>query len=196
MSCWLLTPLLLLSLASTTLVSCSNGPIRLGLKMEQQARKKKNCRRADDRGTKFCDGPENDQRQPIEQPHASHYFVLLCTISKRSQPSKAERTSSPSPSSEPAVPPGGDVGRVGVDVTRGSPQISSTPTRSPEAYKNIAMRMRAKILALATEKRNPEDLWLPAFPIGTEKTLEEGGELYEKTVYLFGSTERLAGWKV
>ncbi|RCV14308.1 hypothetical protein SETIT_2G415000v2 [Setaria italica] len=33
------------------------------------------------------------------------------------------------------------------------------------------------------------DLWLPAFPIGTEKTLEEGGELYEKTVYLFGSTE-------
>lgn len=141
-------------MASTTLVSCSNGPIRLGLKMEQQARKK-NCRRADDRGTKFCDGPENDQRQPIEQPHASHYFVLLCTISKRSQPIEGRTNVFPSPSSEPAVPPGGDVGRVGVDVTRGSPQISSTPTRSPEAYKSIAMRMRAKILALATEKRNP-----------------------------------------
>ncbi|XP_052144334.1 protein HEAT INTOLERANT 4-like [Oryza glaberrima] len=57
------------------------------------------------------------------------------------------------------------------------------------------------------EKRNLEDLWLSAFPVGTEwenidkikefnwnfenleKALEEGGELYEKTVYLFGSTE-------
>ncbi|XP_066393385.1 protein HEAT INTOLERANT 4-like [Miscanthus floridulus] len=56
-------------------------------------------------------------------------------------------------------------------------------------------------------KRNLEDLWWSAFPIGTEwesidkikefnwnfenleKTLEEGGELYGKTVYLFGSTE-------
>jgi len=52
-----------------------------------------------------------------------------------------------------------------------------------------------------------EDLWLSAFPIGTEwenidkiqefkwnfqnleKALEEGGELYGKTVYLFGTTE-------
>jgi hypothetical protein len=52
-----------------------------------------------------------------------------------------------------------------------------------------------------------EDLWLSAFPVGTEwenidkikefnwnfenleKALEEGGELYGKTVYLFGSTE-------
>jgi hypothetical protein len=58
------------------------------------------------------------------------------------------------------------------------------------------------------EKRNLEDLWLSAFPVGTEwenidkikefnwnfenleKALEEGGELYGKTVYLFGSTER------
>ncbi|CAN6206318.1 unnamed protein product [Urochloa humidicola] len=57
------------------------------------------------------------------------------------------------------------------------------------------------------ERRNLEDLWLSAFPIGTEwenidkikefnwnfenleKTLEEGGELYGKKVYLFGSTE-------
>uniref|UniRef100_A0A0E0DJI2 Inositol-pentakisphosphate 2-kinase IPK1 n=1 Tax=Oryza meridionalis TaxID=40149 RepID=A0A0E0DJI2_9ORYZ len=57
------------------------------------------------------------------------------------------------------------------------------------------------------EKRNLEDLWLSAFPVGTEwenidkikefnwnfenleKALEEGGELYGKTVYLFGSTE-------
>ncbi|XP_066332976.1 protein HEAT INTOLERANT 4-like isoform X1 [Miscanthus floridulus] len=56
-------------------------------------------------------------------------------------------------------------------------------------------------------KRNLEDLWWSVFPIGTEwesidmikefnwnfenleKTLEEGGELYGKTVYLFGSTE-------
>lgn len=57
------------------------------------------------------------------------------------------------------------------------------------------------------EKRNLEDLWLSAFPVGTEwenidkikefnwsfenleKALEEGGELHGKTVYLFGSTE-------
>ncbi|PNT62061.1 hypothetical protein BRADI_5g24895v3 [Brachypodium distachyon] len=57
------------------------------------------------------------------------------------------------------------------------------------------------------EQRNLEDLWLSAFPIGTEwenidkikefnwnfenleKALEEGGKLYGKTVYLFGSTE-------
>ncbi|VAH52740.1 unnamed protein product [Triticum turgidum subsp. durum] len=57
------------------------------------------------------------------------------------------------------------------------------------------------------EPRNLEDLWLSAFPIGTEwenidkikefnwnfenleKALEEGGKLYGKTVYVFGSTE-------
>ncbi|XP_066383187.1 protein HEAT INTOLERANT 4-like [Miscanthus floridulus] len=57
------------------------------------------------------------------------------------------------------------------------------------------------------EKRNLEDLWLSAFPVGTEwenidkikefnwsfenleKALEEGGELHGKTVYMFGSTE-------
>ncbi|OAY74799.1 hypothetical protein ACMD2_15088 [Ananas comosus] len=57
------------------------------------------------------------------------------------------------------------------------------------------------------EKRNLEDLWQAAFPVGTEwenmdklqeinwnfsnleDAFEEGGELYGKTVYLFGSTE-------
>ncbi|CAN6241253.1 unnamed protein product [Urochloa humidicola] len=57
------------------------------------------------------------------------------------------------------------------------------------------------------EQRNLEDLWLSAFPDGPgwqendyiedfewsfenlEETLEEGGKLYGKTVYLFGSTE-------
>ncbi|CAN6229909.1 unnamed protein product [Urochloa humidicola] len=57
------------------------------------------------------------------------------------------------------------------------------------------------------EQRNLEDLWLYAFPDGPgwqdndyiedfewnfenlEETLEEGGQLYGKTVYLFGSTE-------
>ncbi|XP_020600226.1 uncharacterized protein LOC110039485 [Phalaenopsis equestris] len=57
------------------------------------------------------------------------------------------------------------------------------------------------------EKRNLEDLWLAAFPVGTEwdnmdklreinwkfsnleNAFEEGGELFEKKVYLFGCTE-------
>lgn len=57
------------------------------------------------------------------------------------------------------------------------------------------------------DRRNLEDLWSSAFPIGTEwenidkikefnwnfqnleKALEEGGELYGKTVYLFANTE-------
>ncbi|ONK65225.1 uncharacterized protein A4U43_C07F34960 [Asparagus officinalis] len=57
------------------------------------------------------------------------------------------------------------------------------------------------------EKRNLEDLWQAAFPVGTEwdnmdklreinwdfsnleKVFEEGGELYGKTVYMFGCTE-------
>ncbi|PKU80972.1 hypothetical protein MA16_Dca021491 [Dendrobium catenatum] len=36
------------------------------------------------------------------------------------------------------------------------------------------------------EKRNLEDLWLAAFPVGTENAFE-GGELCGKKVYLFGS---------
>lgn len=57
------------------------------------------------------------------------------------------------------------------------------------------------------EKRNLEDLWQQVFPVGTEwdqldavyqykwdfsnleEAFEEGGKLYEKQVYLFGSTE-------
>ncbi|XP_047329222.1 protein HEAT INTOLERANT 4-like [Impatiens glandulifera] len=57
------------------------------------------------------------------------------------------------------------------------------------------------------EKRNLEDLWQQAFPVGTEwdlldkvyqykwdfsnleKEFEEGGELYQKRVYLFGCSE-------
>ncbi|AQK44451.1 ATP/GTP binding protein-like [Zea mays] len=59
------------------------------------------------------------------------------------------------------------------------------------------------------EKGNFEDLWLSAFPVGTEwenidkikefnwsfenveEALEEGGELHGKTLYMFGSTEPL-----
>ncbi|CAL5029516.1 unnamed protein product [Urochloa decumbens] len=62
-------------------------------------------------------------------------------------------------------------------------------------------------MEFSPEQRNLEDLWLSSFPDGPEwintdyiedfdwsfenleETLEEGGELYGKTVYLFGSTE-------
>ncbi|KAG6486199.1 hypothetical protein ZIOFF_054769 [Zingiber officinale] len=58
-----------------------------------------------------------------------------------------------------------------------------------------------------SEKRNMEDLWQSAFPVGTEwdnmdklseinwcfsnleSAFEEGGELHGKTVYMFASTE-------
>ncbi|RWW66674.1 hypothetical protein BHE74_00025953 [Ensete ventricosum] len=52
------------------------------------------------------------------------------------------------------------------------------------------------------EKRNMEDLWQAAFPVGTESiflcgvknAFEEGGELSGKTVYMFGSTEGKFFW--
>ncbi|KAK6150488.1 hypothetical protein DH2020_015420 [Rehmannia glutinosa] len=56
-------------------------------------------------------------------------------------------------------------------------------------------RKRAKVSKPETEpeyfpeKRNLEDLWQQVFPVGTEDAFEEGGELYNKTVYLFGCTE-------
>ncbi|GER48979.1 hypothetical protein STAS_26186 [Striga asiatica] len=74
-------------------------------------------------------------------------------------------------------------------------------------------RKRAKVSKPETEteyfpeKRNLEDLWQQVFPVGTEwdqldmvyqykwnfsnleDALEEGGELHNKTVYLFGCTE-------
>lgn len=74
----------------------------------------------------------------------------------------------------------------------------------PAAYNSSKMRAAASD---PPPKRNLEDLWSSAFPVGTEwvhidkikefnwnfenleRTLEEGGDLYGKTVYLFGSTE-------
>ncbi|XP_047964576.1 protein HEAT INTOLERANT 4-like [Salvia hispanica] len=76
-----------------------------------------------------------------------------------------------------------------------------------------AGRKRAKVVKPETEteyfaeKRNLEDLWQQVFPVGTEwdqldmvyeykwnftnleEALEEGGELHDKKVYLFGCTE-------
>ncbi|XP_042971304.1 protein HEAT INTOLERANT 4 isoform X2 [Carya illinoinensis] len=39
------------------------------------------------------------------------------------------------------------------------------------------------------DKRNLEDLWKEAFPVGTEDAFEEGGKLHGKKAYLFGCTE-------
>ncbi|RCV34262.1 hypothetical protein SETIT_7G146700v2 [Setaria italica] len=98
---------------------------------------------------------------------------------------------------------------------RTAAEAAATDSSKPEAAaKEPAKRGRAKRVKAPAEpteyfpeKRNLEDLWLSAFPVGTEwenidkikefnwnfenleKTLEEGGELYGKTVYLFGSTE-------
>ncbi|PAN38802.1 hypothetical protein PAHAL_7G199300 [Panicum hallii] len=98
---------------------------------------------------------------------------------------------------------------------RTAAEAAATESSKPEAAaKEPAKRGRGKRVKAPPrptdyfpEKRNLEDLWLSAFPVGTEwenidkikefnwnfenleKALEEGGELYGKTVYLFGSTE-------
>ncbi|KAL0378768.1 UNVERIFIED_CONTAM: protein HEAT INTOLERANT 4 [Sesamum radiatum] len=68
----------------------------------------------------------------------------------------------------------------------------------PEPSKEAAAkgrRKRAKVSKPETEpeyfpeKRNLEDLWEQVFPVGTEDAFEEGGELHNKKVYLFGCTE-------
>ncbi|XP_066353049.1 protein HEAT INTOLERANT 4-like [Miscanthus floridulus] len=111
---------------------------------------------------------------------------------------------------------------------RTAPQAAATDSVEPEAAAGASSKREAAATEPATrgrgkrvkallkpkpeteyfpEKRNLEDLWLSAFPIGTEwenidkikefnwsfenleKGLEEGGELHGKTVYMFGSTE-------
>ncbi|RLM74704.1 uncharacterized protein C2845_PM15G12590 [Panicum miliaceum] len=98
---------------------------------------------------------------------------------------------------------------------RTATEAVATDSSKPEAAaKEPAKRGRGKRVKAPSRptdyfpgKRNLEDLWLSAFPVGTEwenidkikefnwnfenleKALEEGGELYGKTVYLFGSTE-------
>ncbi|KAK6118407.1 hypothetical protein DH2020_047824 [Rehmannia glutinosa] len=68
----------------------------------------------------------------------------------------------------------------------------------PEPTKKGAAKGRTKRAKVAkpeaepeyfSEKRNLEDLWQQVFPVGTEDAFEEGGELYNKKVYLFGCTE-------
>lgn len=90
-----------------------------------------------------------------------------------------------------------------VTAERGESEIPKKPSR--------ARRQKAQAAPMETEyfadKRNLEDLWQAAFPVGTEwdnmdklheikwdfsnleKALDEGGELYGKKVYLFGCTE-------
>ncbi|CAL5026739.1 unnamed protein product [Urochloa decumbens] len=98
---------------------------------------------------------------------------------------------------------------------RTAAEAAATNSSKPEAAaKEPAKRGRVKRVRAPPrpteyfpEKRNLEDLWLSAFPVGTEwenidkikefnwnfenleRALEEGGELYGKKVYLFGSTE-------
>ncbi|KAK1262236.1 hypothetical protein QJS04_geneDACA001203 [Acorus gramineus] len=101
-----------------------------------------------------------------------------------------------------------------------SPTASDSPPQAkavPEAPKRTR-RPKAPRPHVEPEvfrdKRNLEDLWKMAFPVGTEwdqlddvynvkwdftnleNAFEEGGELHEKKVYLFGCTEpQLVTWK-
>ncbi|KAG8373313.1 hypothetical protein BUALT_Bualt11G0011000 [Buddleja alternifolia] len=68
----------------------------------------------------------------------------------------------------------------------------------PEPIKKAAGKGRTKRAKVSKpeaepeyfpEKRSLEDLWQQVFPVGTEDAFEEGGELYNKKVYLFGCTE-------
>ncbi|KAG2711762.1 hypothetical protein I3760_04G091700 [Carya illinoinensis] len=68
-----------------------------------------------------------------------------------------------------------------------------SPQKSKKATSTRAKRVKASKPDSEPEyfedKRNLEDLWKEAFPVGTEDAFEEGGKLHGKKVYLFGCTE-------
>ncbi|XP_022862494.1 protein HEAT INTOLERANT 4-like isoform X1 [Olea europaea var. sylvestris] len=84
-------------------------------------------------------------------------------------------------------------------------KVREEPTK--KVAKGKAKRAKTAKPEYFSEKRNLEDLWLQVFPVGTEwdqldtvyqynwnfsnleDAFEEGGELYNQKVYLFGCTE-------
>ncbi|WOK94224.1 hypothetical protein Cni_G02926 [Canna indica] len=86
-------------------------------------------------------------------------------------------------------------------------ELPKEPTKAPAGRKRTKVEKPKEEDEYFPEKRNLEDLWQSAFPVGTEwdnmdkireinwcfsnleDAFEEGGELHGKTVYMFGSTE-------
>ncbi|KAG6537320.1 hypothetical protein ZIOFF_002407 [Zingiber officinale] len=97
------------------------------------------------------------------------------------------------------------------DAAKREGEEATTSKSQEEDPQKEPKKRRVKVPETETEyfaeKRNLEDLWQAAFPVGTEwdnmdklreinwcfsnleSAFEEGGELHGKTVYIFGSTE-------
>ncbi|KAL6555563.1 Protein HEAT INTOLERANT 4 [Orobanche hederae] len=92
-------------------------------------------------------------------------------------------------------------------TTHKDPPPAEEQKNEPGRRKRVRVSKPETVTEYFPEKRNLEDLWQQVFPVGTEwdqldmvyqykwnfsnleDALEEGGELYDKTVYLFGCTE-------
>ncbi|KAJ6798887.1 Uncharacterized protein M6B38_212490 [Iris pallida] len=91
--------------------------------------------------------------------------------------------------------------------TKAASTSGATPSKGPTRGKRVKAPAAPKETMYVEEKRNLEDLWQAAFPVGTEwdnmdklseinwnftnleSAFEEGGELHGKKVYMFGCTE-------
>ncbi|KAL3818870.1 hypothetical protein ACJIZ3_004775 [Penstemon smallii] len=143
--------------------------------------------------------PSQSLAKPTEPSHAEEPNKKVAT---RGRPKKA-KVSKP-------------VDEKPVEEPSQSPTEQVEPNQSEDPSKEVATNGRRKRARLSKpeveteyfpEKRNLEDLWQQVFPVGTEwdqldtvyqykwnfsnleDAFEEGGELYNKTVYLFGCTE-------
>ncbi|KAH6808202.1 myosin-H heavy protein [Perilla frutescens var. frutescens] len=131
---------------------------------------------------------------------------------KRKATQKAEPKAKSKPVEDQENEPSQSPAEPAEETNSEEPRRNAEPEPSKEAA-GKGRRKRAKVAKPESEteyfpeKRNLEDLWLQVFPVGTEwdqldmvyeykwnfsnleEALEEGGELHNKKVYLFGCTE-------